>query len=524
MTSSRPARRPGLEPEALVVALLTAVFALTGVAFALLVPMFGNFDEQTHVDRARYTARQPFDDVGPDLRRTYGSWEALAAVDAARADPPEDPAAYRGTYLPFGDYPQGNEQQHRDCPGVCQNIQYGHPPIWYLLTAPVTAVVEHRPFPWSVLALRVVDVALVTPIVALTWLTAREVWPAHRHRRRRLGAAALVALMAPLAYTASGVNNDALLLLTAGMATWLATRTLCRGATLRRAALLGLVVSIGLLTKVQMVLMAPAFGLAVLVAPAPDRRERLRVAATFGGAALPGALWWLAVVLDDNPLAREGSELLSAPVPGPWSDEPYVTYALDKLPILLRRFWGLFDSPITEMPAVLTTLLTLLAAAVVVGWLAFRSWERPSPRQLRWLVLAAVPAGLAAGVLQASVSAYRRNGELRALAPRYLYPALPVLAVGAVAAVALIAGRNGWRPPKPALPAVLVAGAVGVAVTVHRGASSAYDTGSWGEILDRARAVSPVGRPAIALGLVLLAWLAALVAAVRVLLRDDGGA
>jgi 4-amino-4-deoxy-L-arabinose transferase-like glycosyltransferase len=486
-----------------VVALLCGAFVLLGFVFAVGTPMFGNFDEQTHLDRARYTERHPFDSVGPELRRTHGSWDSLIAVDVARRDPPDDPAAYRGTYLRFADYVDGNAPQSTGCPGTCQNIQYPHPPGWYLLTAPITAVLDGRPFPSTVLAVRLFDVVLVAPVVALTWLTAREVWP--HHPRRRLGATALVALMAPFAYAASAVNNDALLFLTVGVAIYLGTRILRRGPTIGAAALFGAVVSIGLLTKVQMVLVTPAFGLLVLLAPG-TARQRKQGAAAFTALALPGALWWLNSLLSSNPLAPKGSELLAPPSRGPWNDENYVLYAVRKVPTLVGRFWGIYDSPVTFLPTPVQIVLSGLAVALGVAWLVTRTWTLPTEEQLRWCVLAALPASLVAGVLQASVSAYRRTGELRALAPRYVYPALPVLAIGAVAAAAAVADARGWRVPRWALPAVLATAAAGVVASVARAGHAAYGTSSLSTLLDEARSVSPIGRPAPVLLAVAVGW------------------
>ena len=75
---------------------------------------------------------------------------------------------------------------------------------------------------------------------------------------------------------------------------------------------------------------------------------------------------------------------------------------------------------ITELATGFAVLVLILLA---IGWLAARRWTRPTPQQLRWFVLASVPGFLIAGVMQASVSAYRRSGALAGLAPRYVYPA-----------------------------------------------------------------------------------------------------
>jgi 4-amino-4-deoxy-L-arabinose transferase-like glycosyltransferase len=487
-----------------VLALLTLAFVLLGLLFTVLVPMFSNFDEQTHLDRARYTARHPFESVGPSLRITFGSWAALQAVQGPTplgADGPSQRAAYRA----FSDYPGGNRPEE-PCPGVCQNIQYGHPPAYYLLVAPITAVVEHQTFPRVDLALRAFDVLLVAPMIALTWWTAREVWP--RSRRRPLAAAAVVALFAPLAYTSADVNNDALILVTIAVAIAIATRLVRRGGDVRWAGALGLVVTIGLLTKIEMVLAAPALGLVVLAAPAA-LGTRVRSAIAFAVLAAPGAAWWVHELAGGGPLTPKDSQLLGPPIPGPWSHQSYLTYAAQKLPTLVGRFFGTYNVPVTYLARPVQLALGLVVVALGVAWLVLRRWRRPQWSDLGWLLLAGVPASLALGTLYASVDGYRYTGKLRGLAPRYLYPAAPLLAIGAVAALAVLARRwsRSWRWAAPAGMAVL---ALAAGLSVLRCIQGAFGTSSWAVIAHRARAVSPIGRPmevALALGVL---WLAAL--------------
>jgi hypothetical protein len=504
--------------EVRIVVLLTLAFVLLGLAFAVLVPMFANFDEQTQLDRARYTARHPLEQVGPSLRVTYGSWAALQAVRGAPEPLGVDGAARRESYRAFGDYPGGDAGDPAPCPGVCQNIQYAHPPAWYLLAAPVTAALDGQTFPRTVLVLRVFDVLLVAPMVALAWATAREVWP--RSPRRRVAVAAAVALTGPLAYTAANVNNDALLLLTIGGAIALMARILRRGPTVASSAALGAVVALGLLTKVEMVLAAPAIGLAVLAGPA-DWPRRLRSALGFGLLAAPAALWWLHEVADGGPLTPKSSELLGPAVPGPWTHMSYLRYVLDKAPTLLGRFWGTYNTPVTFVPAPVRVALGVAVLALAAGWLATRRWGPLTAASLRWWLLAAVPVSLALGTLYASVDGYRRDGQLRGLAPRYVYPAAAVLAIGAVAALAAIAGRvvpghlRRWLLPA----GVAVLSLVGGVASVARAVQGSFGTSSWADIADRARAVSPIGRPMEVLAPIALAWVAVLVLAARRMLQ-----
>ncbi len=504
--------------------LLTAAFGLCGLAFAVGTPLFRNFDEQTHVDRARYTARHPFEIPGSELRRTFGAWAALDAVglpDGTIDDAWPDVPNVRPDYLPFDAYPGGDAPQRSGCPGPCQNYQYGHPPAWYLMMAPVTAVLEGRPFPETVLWLRALDVALVLPVVPLTWYTARQVWPGAT--RRPLAAAGLVALFGPLAFTAAGVNNDALVLVLGAAVIAVMARVLRVGARPRPAILLGTLVAAGLLTKVQFVPVAPLAGLAVLVAPTAGHhpgRARTWAALGFGLPALIGALWWVRNLLSDGVLSPRESEILAPARAGPWQDATFGGYVLDQLPLFGGRFWGLYGFPLVSAPEPWRIVLSTAVIAVVAAWLACRRWRRPTASGLRLLALAAVPLALFGAVAWASFDVHRTNGEVRGLAPRYVYLALPVLAVALVGALRTVAARlrvapAGAKAPSRLLALGLVAvaavGSVGSFAVAMRGR---YQTSSLSEALERAGVVSPVADPGPVLGAISAAWLAAVLVVV----------
>lgn len=528
--------------------LLTAAFGLCGLAFAVGTPLFRNFDEQTHLDRARYTARHPTELPGPELRRTFGAWAALEAVglpDATIDDAWPEVPTVRPDYLPFEAYPGGDAPQRSGCPGPCQNYQYGHPPAWYLMTAPVTAVLDGRPFPETVLWLRALDVALVLPVVPLTWYTARQIWPGAT--RRPLAAAGLVALFGPLAFTAAGVNNDSLVLVLGAAVLAVMARILRVGARPRLAVLLGTLVAAGLLTKVQFVPVAPLAGLAVLVAPAGEhdpsrdragderppprrrgrsRRERAWAALGFGAPALVGALWWVRNLLSDGVLSPSESEILAPARAGPWQDSAFGGYVFDQLPLFGGRFWGLYGFPLVRAPEPWRIGGNVAVIVVVAAWLACRRWRRPTPQGLRALVLAAVPLALFGAVAWASFDVYRTNGEVRGLAPRYVYLALPVLAVALVGALRSVAARLRLAPAGArarngllalGLAAVAAVGSAGSFVVAMRGR---YQTSSLAEALERAGVVSPVAGPGPVLGAILAAWLAAVLAAVALSWRS----
>jgi 4-amino-4-deoxy-L-arabinose transferase-like glycosyltransferase len=481
-------------PERRCLAALTVSFIVLGIAFSLAIPLFANYDEHTHVDRVGHTARDPFGTVGPDLRRTYGS---VAALDATGSPDTQGPALWdrapeeRPRYRPFNEYRRGSEPQLDGCPGTCQNFQYSQPRAWYLLMAPWYAALDDDPFPLTVLWLRIADVLLVSPVVLLTAWAARVLWPGAP--RRSLAAAALVATAGPLAFTASGANNDGLMLLLAGAAVALSVVIARRGATAWLSLALGAVMGAGLFTKVELVVIAPVVGLVVLTAP-KVALARWKAVVLVAVPALPGVMWWVAQQTSGGVLSPEGSEILAPAAAGPWTDVTLLAYAVRRVPVLLDRFWGLYGVPAFVVPPPWRLVLWLGAEALLVLWLLCRRWRWPSRDDARAWVLALLPIALVTAVIWASFKTYRTNGEVRALAPRYLYAVLPLLALAVVSAASTVARRIGPQTwPRWVLPlGISVAAAVAGFGSFVRAVSGLYGTTDLALLLDRAHAVAPV--------------------------------
>ena len=502
-------------------ALLTVAFLAAGAAFAVGAPLFQAPDEPPHVDMVRHYAGHPFDIPGPELRIRNGVQEGVDQVGLVQGGPIEWPAQARSRPA----YPRFDREPAADQPArvckvgtwtSCQNYHYGHPPTYYVLMAVGDRLFRHLGFPIEMLLLRLLGVLLVAPLVPLTWYAATQVWPDSSFRP--MAAATLVALFAPLAADAAAVNNDGLMLLCAGALVAASARLLRRpspGAVLA----VGLATGAGLLVKSQFqaLTLAAAFIVAVAMTGLA-RRQWLGCIARFVVPVVVGSAWWLRNLVKFHTLGQPGGEILKPAATGPWNRISPIRYAVDRLGDLVGRFWGLYGQTAVETPAgwraALNTAAVVLAVAGVVAWLARRRGKRPSAAGVRLLALATIPGVLLAGVLASSFGTYRRNGEIRGLLGRYLYPGLPVLAIGAVAAVAAIAVLL-WRRP---LPGVLLA--AGTAVTAAFGLAAFmravhgfYGTRSLSLLLDRAEVVSAVPSVAGWLLVALIVWLGCIAAA-----------
>lgn len=490
-------------------ALLMAAFVLGGMAFAVGTPLFQNPDEPSHLDLAHHYAHDPLHLAGPSLRVRQGTMEAVADVGLAAGSGAavsyDDAPTTRPRYRSLDEYPHADEPATSGCPASCQNYQYGHPPGWYLAMAPLVRAFDGLSVASLLLLLRSVNVLLAVGAVPLTWYTARQVWP--DTERRPLVAAAVVAFSGPYLATAAAVNNDAAILLLGAATTAVMARTLRYGSTLHSAALLGAIVGAGLLVKAQFLVFAPVAGLAVLAGPVVVARWKAAVA--FAMPSMLGAQWWLATVVRDGSLTPAGSELVAGPEPGPWQHERFSSYLIHHMGDLHRRIFGVYGWASVEVPGAWQVALTAVAVLIALIWLVTRDWRRPTVQDMRWWLLGAVPAGLLVASFKASFDVYRLNGEVRGLAPRYLYPALPVAALGLVAVGGALAAHlptRLWRPltvgALTLLAVVAGAGSLALAVTGLQRTTSLH------LLLDRARIVSPVAAPGMWLGLLVVGWLA----------------
>ena len=501
------------------VALLTLAFVSLGSAFAVTTPLFQNPDETSQVDMVRHYAFYPTDMAGPALRQTRGVRDALLETGMTDIVGDRDIShlpASRPDYRTFEEY--GGFEEATECPGTCQNYQFIHPPGWYLLAAPVVAALDSQPVTASVLALRLLNVVLVSVAVACTWYIARQLCPGRP--RLALVAAALTAACAPLAATAAAVNSDGGMLALMAMALAGIARLLRRGLDTPTALFTGVVIGLGLLTKGQFLVIAP-IGLAAVVLAPRTRPLWLPLLAHVVPVGL-GGLWWLRVLLDTHGFTPAGSELVSRPSPGPWRDVGFLSYVRDRIPEFADQLPGRYGWKLITLPGWLAWATQAAGVLLFVGWLLARRWQRPTPASARVALLATLPPLLFVAAALAAFDTFHASGEIRGLAPRYTFGAIPVVAVGAAAAMATIAARvqlDRWRAWLGGL-VVLLAAAWGAAsfVAVLRGQ---YQSDALGTIFQRAGTVAPIARPKAWTAILTLLWLGATAASSALVVRID---
>lgn len=436
--------------------LLTAVFAAVLFSYSVAVPFYRAPDEATHIDMVLFAAGDepwPFTGGHKISRRVSVSFEV---VRWTHGDPYDNPPLRRDE-APPRPRPAFAELA-RDVWSSLGNQQAQHPPLYYNLLAGAHAAGEAlTPQPWSFDEtagfLRLVNAAMVLPLPLLIWTTAR-----------RLGAdpsvgvaAAAVPLGIPvLTHIGAAVNNDNLLVLLVGIATWLTARVLTGDRSPVTAIVLGGVGGLAMLTK-GFALFIPLWLLVVYALAAwraPDRRTALATGEVGVGAlalaTAVGGMWWLRNLVVLGMIQPS----LARPPPADPDFVPSVSEWLAVfVPRLNARFWGELGWRHVSLPEpVMWAATALVAAGILVAAVRRLGVMRHGAAALL------VPfAGILPIVVYGSWSHYAGSGVMAGANGRYLFPAVVGVAVAAAAGWAHMLGAWArWLP----LAVVAAAGAM----------------------------------------------------------------
>ncbi|PUB20126.1 putative membrane protein DUF2142 [Promicromonospora sp. AC04] len=451
-------------------ALITALVVLVGVLWAVLTPAFRAPDEPQHVNsvlRLAYGGGWPAAGealVGPAM--TEAREQAALATDVpgrhldrdgvpAFVSVPPTKDAERATVSrenALADpLPPGTDTRQLAPELVDQMTQ--HPPLYYAMAAGVlhaTGLAESR---WDVqlLALRLFDVALLLPLPLLTAATVRRLAGS---RPAALVAASFTLFVPQVGHIMGSVTNDALVTLTGAVTAYLCVRVLTGDLRLRTAAGLGVVVGVGLLTKVMAAFALPVVVAAYLVASGPRGRRVLGALIAGAAAFAIGGWWWLRNLLvlgTVQPVGIPDRFLDDAQPQGLWY------FLRTVVTSLTRSFFGNFGWLEIRVPdAVLWT------AAVVVAILCVLAVVRgPANRAVAVLLLQ--PVALWCGVLVNAWPDYAAHGWISAVQGRYLFAGLLALGAGTALGLLALLGPRLRRATPWVIAAACAAAASGLA-------------------------------------------------------------
>lgn len=394
--------------------LVLGLALVRGGLYASLLPPWGLIDEEQHLHYVQYLVEER---AIPIVGQVYLSPQIVESIVATRrweivlgqpVQLPPDPA-------------QWGLEGH--------SYQAYHPPLYYLMLAPAYALLPDDIL-IKLAGLRWATVMLSVGAVWLTYRAAREAFP--EEPWLALGAALLLVCLPERTAAVSRVNNDALLEAAGAAWLWAVAWVLRRGLTTRASQGLGVLLGLGILTKLSFVAVA-------IVLPGlwwRHRREGRLVGHIAWTAGLAAALVlpWLArnAGLYGDPTGYAAFRQLYA-LPQPGLSPMAIAHGLVTM---WRTAWLVWwrGAQVGSRP-LLEALYALWAVIFAAGqWGLARRWRRERASRGP---LAAALAIIGAVAVLALISYF--SAQVPGLQGRFL--------LAAMAAIALLLCAGFWRAP-----------------------------------------------------------------------------
>lgn len=437
--------------------LLLVVFAAKGVIFTYIFPPFSGHDEVAHYayeqllmeegrvplipDPAAYDAaykngdNPTFDEI-PDYFQKYHRY--MTPDWFYRSETPNQvirTVTYLGDYLPAGWIYTAN-----------------HPPLYYLLMAPVWALTDGHSPEFQLYAFRLAAIPLGMLTVLFAYLTARRLFPGDTFLA--VTVPTFVAFQPQIAYEAAMLNNDILAILTTSACLYLIVVGLQNRFTVGLCAWLGFALGLGLLSKSTAVMVMPVIALAMILRLGWKRiGEWLpKGALVLAIAGLVSAPWYLYMLKTYGSISAL-DEILRLQW---WNNQDGVTNSIadqlfdrDFAWMRWKETWGMFGWRLIPIGGTLLNVLwwlTLLAMVGVVAWVvlvALFRWRARSVslgrlRELargtdrivtvsRWQAIGVLGMVLACAVAYYAVLQFGTTFDLTQA--RYYFPAVNAAAI-----------------------------------------------------------------------------------------------
>jgi 4-amino-4-deoxy-L-arabinose transferase-like glycosyltransferase len=435
-------------------------------------PMSYGLDEPAHIDMAYDYSAQPFHFYGPGKLPTtlanVGMQHSVPGYPPTRrlAVVPIPPRDQRPSFAQLGG--------HRFEQGGQPNQMVQHPPLYYWLEAVVLRLpgVSHLAWDLQVWLMRLLSVALMSPLPALCWATTKRLMDAsgnflYSTTSKLATVAAVVPLTVPnLIRDGSSVDNDTLLILTVSVIVYLLSRVLTGDLSNRIAIWLGVSLAAALWTKGLALALPPLVLVAYLVAGSTigdNWKARWhavwRPVAIVAGGGVVGGLWWLRNLIDYGTVQINGfGPGFLRTVYGPQDNHgTFLRFLPEFTTDFVGRIWGEIGIPDSPSPGPFVIYGWFFV--VLIGFVAALLVREQHRARLRAALLAAMPVLVIGVVAGGSFATFRHwSHGTHASQGRYIYPTIVV-----IAALATI----GWlRILQPRIGAVLLPiGVVGALLT-----------------------------------------------------------
>lgn len=322
-----------------------------------------------------------------------------------------------------------------------------HPPLFYTLALPAYAAGSGSSIETQLYLVRLVNVLIFMALIFVAYRFARLVFPGAAYLQ--IGVPLLMIFHPQLGFISAGAMNDVLLTLLFTLFLYQLTVIAIGDFSLKRGAILGVVIGLGMLTKSSFMIAFP-ISLAVLVVLLVIRKEQRRQLAVTAGAALGISFliffWYFVrnyIELGTLQPVYKGERYSATG----WLDLIFGTsFRMDLTASFLGNFsWMSMPLP-GEVPRWFTRIAELSILGLVVA-MAIGYWRRGWQAIRPWLVLL---FGVVIVLFVLSAVYY----ELTATGTqgRYLFPA--AFAIWSL----LLVGLVGWMPPswRPRATAIVV--------------------------------------------------------------------
>jgi 4-amino-4-deoxy-L-arabinose transferase-like glycosyltransferase len=395
---SAAARRAGdpSEGRGVLVAILLASFVLSAL-FAVSLPMDANPDEVSHLHYIRLLIEQ------------------------------------RG-FVTF----QGND---------ATLFETHQPPLYYLFCLPA-----YLASGGNYIVVRLVAALFHLGTIFVAFRACRDFFPDRVDVA--VGAAAFVAFLPSAAQLGGAINNDPLTTLLCALIFWKLGKVAMRGHTPRKALLLGLILGLGLLTKLSVLQVIPTFFVAYLIAIRGRQLTLGQAVKCLGVALAVGFLVaspWLVrnTMLYGDPFTLKIFPLTAGPnTPTPkimmnlmgWSFSDYLSLTATRT---FATFW--FVLPPNKLYAGSGPLALVSLFAIGGAWGALSSWiqARRDRANTDSAAVARLTALYAAGIILLIPFFTRFILTFFQAQGRYFFPALLPIAVLTVQGFSSLPGRGG---------------------------------------------------------------------------------
>lgn len=336
-----------------------------------------------------------------------------------------------------------------------------HPPLYYALMTPLYRAASRAAPETIQYWLRCAAIPFGVVAVIFAALLTRAMYP--RDAFLAVTVPSVVAFQPQVSYEAAMVNNDALAIAIYSILLYAIVRTVRDGATIARAALLGLIAGVALLAKGTTIASVVLIPMAVYAGRQRSWRDVVTktLVAYAVAAAIAGPWWWFMVRTYGDPMAFSA---LAATQPDLLRTEGTFLQLLFSGRFLVERWietWGEFGWRLIHVSPALLFTLALGSAGCLVGLARHLAADGAIDPQEDWQRRALVL--LAAACVLAYLGAVQFGVRFLLTQARYFFPSVNA------AALLLMVGLRTWIPPtrRTAAQVAVLFTAVALNVTIY---------------------------------------------------------